>query len=377
MLFRSVFDYNVGDYSNTRICYIMFDGNSWSLPVFLADDMPGASHNRLVVDHNNRVFCFWHYGTFVYRVLENGIWGNSIQPYIWNQDKYFLNRVIVDKQNNLHCIGIHHYQGQTSYDDRVIYFSLVSNQWNNFREISDTMSWANCDIGLKSNGFPKFTWGQLRPDSAMAQSCTYYAEMDDSGMTVPQLLAFNGYEAAIGVDLNDKTHIVDSEKISFDSFQLVYHYRDSVGWARKILQKSREFNQISLKSYESSIYIMYKRYEHPDPYVTSILFSKLNIETGMAENDNKEKIKIYPVPFSDQLTISLTPTGAVDATITLRDCFGRSVYNIYKGKTTPGNMKFYMNNLDLSSLRPAVYYFDFQLGNKRINRNVIYTPDKY
>ena len=64
-------------------------------------------------------------------------------------------------------------------------------------------------------------------------------------------------------------------------------------------------------------------------------------------------------------------------TITLRDCFGRSVYNIYQGKTTPGNMKFYLNYLDLSSLRPAVYYFDFQLGNKRINRNVIYTPDKY
>ena len=67
-----VYDYNIGDYSKTRICYIKFDGNTWSQPVFLADDMPGADYNLLAVDHNNKVYCFWHYGNIVYRVLENG-----------------------------------------------------------------------------------------------------------------------------------------------------------------------------------------------------------------------------------------------------------------------------------------------------------------
>ncbi|MEI6174643.1 MAG: hypothetical protein WCR01_12905 [Bacteroidota bacterium] len=174
-----VYDYNTGDYFNTKICYKKYDGNYWSQPVFLSDSMPGACHNRLAIDHNNKVYCFWFYGNIVYRVLEDDIWGSFNRPFSGNYDMFFMNKVIVDKQDDLYCIGNHHYEGQTSYDDRLIYFSMVSGQWSNFIEVSDTIAWWGCDFDLENDGSAAFVWGGHRKDTSEA-SGTYFSELTHS-----------------------------------------------------------------------------------------------------------------------------------------------------------------------------------------------------
>ncbi|MEI6174937.1 MAG: hypothetical protein WCR01_14395 [Bacteroidota bacterium] len=198
-------------------------------------------------------------------------------------------------------------------------------------------------------------------------------------MSQPRLLGRDASDQAIAVDINHQMYIIDNEKTPTDSFQLVYHFLDSTGWGKRILQNNRfGFYNNSLRLFNSSVYLMQKRQDKQEyPISTSILFSKLTIKTGIHDIKRDETVNIYPVPFSDLLTIDLTYTKITEITILLKDYLGRTVYNIFKGKTIPGKMKFYLNALDIKDqLVPATIYFvSIQMGDKIINQKALYMPD--
>lgn len=370
-----VYDYNVYEYSKTKICYIKFNGLTWSQPVFLAEDMPGASHNRLVVDHNNRVYCFWFYGRICYRILANEMWSNINQPYGGNLDVFFINSLVVDKQNNLHCIGSHHYEGQTSYDDRVIYFSMISEVWSNFVEISDTLSWESCDIGLRANGLPALVWGQWIRDTLINQTGMYFSEFLNSGLTTPMLLSTQTNEQALAVDANDQVHIIENKQISSDSFQMVHFYSRNGIWEKQVLQNNnREFYHMTLKSCSSWIYLTTNRLDNNDPYNSSILFAKHYVNTGFKEEQTDITVEIFPNPLSEKLTIKLTSAKEEEVRISISDYHGRRISCIFQGYITPGEMLFYANSTELkqSMISGQMYFVCIQLGERRYYQKILY-----
>jgi hypothetical protein len=119
------YDYNSGNSYQTLIVYRKFSGNAWSEMDTVSVGWPGARHNRLVSDHNDKLYCFWFHdfqnGTTFYRVLENGIWDEIQIPYN-NNDNVFLNNIAIDSLNNLYCTGSHHYYGRLSSNYNSVLF---------------------------------------------------------------------------------------------------------------------------------------------------------------------------------------------------------------------------------------------------------------
>jgi hypothetical protein len=373
-----VYDYDLMNLSQTRICYVTLEHTSWSQPVFLADDLPGSSYNRLVVDNQNKLYCFWYRGVIFYRCLEHGSWSTIIQPYSPpSGEKYGLVRVVVDNQNDLHCTGSHHYDGQTPYDDRVIYFTMTAGHWNDFMEISDNRSWWGSDLSLNAAGFPAFTWGQLRNDTTILQVGIYYSRLTADGLVDSVMLSTDATDPAISVDGNDNVHIVDNEKISKNRYFLVYYTRDEGNWSRCVLDSSKQgFIQIEMKAVKSRLFMMANRMDsvvsglYP---VSSIYFRKRDIPYSINEDRSNLSMKVYPNPFSDGVYIAFPSIPGSPETVTIRKNTGQVVFACQTGPDDADQTGFYWLGCDNSGhpLPAGVYFVTVQSGNHSNTRSVV------
>lgn len=64
------YDYNTGAPNNTLILIKKYDGIQWSDSDTISVGLPGSMDSRLLVDNNNKLYCFWF----------NGISGGKIFP---------------------------------------------------------------------------------------------------------------------------------------------------------------------------------------------------------------------------------------------------------------------------------------------------------
>ena len=162
------YDYNTGDPYHTLIMYRKFSDNAWSEMDTVSTGWSGARHNRLVIDYNDKLYCFWFHeyqnGTTFYRVLENGQWGEIMMAYD-NNDLVFFMKGVIDNSNNIRCTGVHHYQGQSGYDDRIISFDFINGEWNEWVQLSNNTSWGGNDIAINSDNMPQIVWRQEINDS--------------------------------------------------------------------------------------------------------------------------------------------------------------------------------------------------------------------
>ncbi|MEA3504928.1 MAG: sialidase family protein [Bacteroidota bacterium] len=97
------YDYNVYNVGETHIFYKKYDGANWSEPFVVSENMPGSRANKLVIDNNDRIYCFWYRsinnGTTFYKYLENNTWSDYFIPYD-NNDFMAFNNCAVDNNNN-------------------------------------------------------------------------------------------------------------------------------------------------------------------------------------------------------------------------------------------------------------------------------------
>jgi len=199
------------------IYYRKFSGSSWSPQYLLSKGMPGADFNVLAIDHDNRLYCFWYYGSedghFYFRYLINDTWSNIIDPFNWSKDTYGIKQIVVDRENRLHCMGFYHSVIESVYREHAMYLNYSDGAWSPVFELSDNTTWWGLGIDLKSNEIPVFTWGQLMSDAIPWVVGTYFSEYEYGLPTTPELIAVNATDQAIVMDINDHPHIVDVEKI--------------------------------------------------------------------------------------------------------------------------------------------------------------------
>lgn len=186
------FDYNIGNPYQTLVYYKMYDGVFWSEPFTISENMPEAHNNKLIIDNYNRVYCFWHRslynnGTTFYRYYENGNWSEIFIPYDNNGYLGFANCAI-DTNNNLHWIGSHHYEGQTHYDDKPVYFYYENGLWSDFVEFGELYSWNGKDIDLDDLEMPHLVWREFTNDSLPPNDGTFYVYNNGYNWTVPELI---------------------------------------------------------------------------------------------------------------------------------------------------------------------------------------------
>ncbi|HNY01168.1 MAG TPA: T9SS type A sorting domain-containing protein [Bacteroidales bacterium] len=372
------YDFNTGDYTATKIAYIHFDGSTWSAPVFISDSLPGpAMHNRLAIDHNDKVYCFWFRGNIVYRTMENGMWGNYYQPYSSIQHFIMVNRAEVNSGNDLYCIGYHHYQGQTSYDDRAVAFSLEDGQWSSLQELSDTLTWDNCDVGLIGERLPVYTWGQLRKGSAINHHVNFYCETTPSGMTPPTLLSEDAYEVALTTDINGHMHIVDTEKISDSLYHLVHYSSEQVPWSTSIIANGNiVYSENQLKSVDSSLYLVTLRMEILHTETLSVVFFRRKIRPIGHEEIRPITCSVFPNPFSGSISVRINATSNEPLHICLTDNLGRVAGTLFQGRPAPGTFTVTTDCRNWH-LRPGIYMVQVRSASLLTTQKVVYLPGNF
>lgn len=262
------YDHNVGNTAAIQVYFQHFDGSSWSEPLLVSGGTGSASFNKLVMDHNNKLYSFWFSNSKIfYRTLHNGTWSEITQPYSGNNDYYGLNKAVVDINNNIYCVGLHRYEGQSSFSNKIIVFEYINGEWSDIYRINNNRLRYNKDIDIDNDFNPEITWSEQTTYTPPIENGTFYSKRTNTDWLHPLLINDdNPSELAIAVDYNNTTHIVNNEKMAEDIYKQV-HYRkiNEDIWLRTIMQSGIiGFYEHNMLATDSDLYLVYVHKPNPE-----------------------------------------------------------------------------------------------------------------
>jgi len=304
------YDYNVGDPANTKILMKINDGFSWSLADTITPDMPGSRQSKLVLDNNNRLYCFWYHdlnnGTTFYKYFENDIW-NETMTVLSGNNYFVLVKGVCDPTNKIHCIAKYHAEGENHNKDRLIYLTMNNNFWYPFEEISAPTESPGQDIDIDSDNNPHVAYRQKSPVSPPFEDSTVYIHFDGNSWTEPELVVEDPYHQKIAIDENNKLNIFDIEKTE-NGCMLVHHFKIDYDWESYVVDESI-WNTIhyEIHHYNHKLYAIYLRQSMNDD--AEIFFSKSDIVSPVNEEkliSDFDDFKSFPNPFNNWTSIWFT-----------------------------------------------------------------------
>jgi len=322
------YDYDVDHYPNIKIGYQKFSvhDSTWSTPVFIATGMS----NRLVIDHNNRVYFFWFAGTEFYKYLEGDVLSDSLIP-----DPFlpvFFDDVAVDHENNLHCVG-NRKAGAISHG---AYFQCLQGSWLPFKDLCKTSSFYEARISLDRMDIPSFTWVQYMKDSLRSFNGSFYARWNEDTISEPVFLGYWAASHGMAFDINDEPHIVQTfeDTIPYHYF-LVHQRQTSEGWKTDTLEYNHNrLGEIVLKTHKNFMYLTYSKTDTtwlvPSfMYNVHLFFRKMEFALGMPNTEIQPTVYCIPNPFYDRFAVYLPRVLSDKISIKIFDpagnlCFDRS-----------------------------------------------------
>jgi hypothetical protein len=349
------YDYNVGGWPNSNICYVKFNASdsTWSQQTEIAIGMS----NRLVIDHNNRVYFFWFAGTEYYRYLDDSILSDTFSVSEGTQLAYWFDNLSVDNQNKVHCVG-NRTAGNHSHG---AYFDFYSGVWSPYLDLSNE-SFFECGVSLNSIGFPSFVWRQVMPDSNQDVRGTYYSEFDGDSVQNPVFFSDKSTFPAIVIDCYDHPHVVEVEKMD-SGYQLVHRFISGDTWQKEIIEQNKNgYGRNILISKNSCIYLFYNKADTvyispPGSYYGMIIFRKLELPPGFIENSQKPEMVAYPNPFSDQTSIEFLLSETEVVTLSIYDPKGNFITCLLDKKMNAGKHQVIWNRFEIGgeACKPGIY----------------------
>jgi hypothetical protein len=374
------YDYNSGNSGGTLIVHRKFNGNSWSELDTISTGWLGARHSHLVIDNNDKLYCFWYHGfqggTAFYRILDNEQWGELLMVYD-NNDSYSVAKAIVDSENIIHCSGYRHFEGQTVFDQKIVYSTYENQIWSDLIEISqEYLPWAGNDIALDKDMYPHIVWRQSVSNSIPANDGTLYSKFDGTSWTYPEIIVEDPSDQAIAIDKNNMVHIVDNEKYE-DGYRLVHYQFINSEWVGKIIDEDNYGNYINkLINRDRYIYLINVKADTIIGYYpeSSILFRKYKILTNTDEYivPAFNSYSIYPNPSSGKTTISYILKEAKHTVIKIYNLEGKLLEIVLNEKQAPGVYKVVWDGTDKKGKEvvSGLYLIRLQAGRQIMPRAV-------
>lgn len=373
------YDYNSGNPYQTLIVHRKFMGNAWSEMDTVSSGWPGARHNRLLIDNNDKLYCFWFHdfqnGTTFYRVLENGVWDEIQIPYN-NNDNIFMMKGNFDSTNKLHCSGYRYFEGQSAYDQRIVYFTYFNNIWSDLMQVSyNYNAWTGNDIALDTNFYPHIVWRQAINDNIPPDNGTLYSSFDNLSWSNPIILAEDASEQAIAIDKNNNTHIIDIEEYE-NGYRLVHYRHINNEWLGEIIDESNYGNYGNkLISREHFLYMTSVLVQSLSPdYNASVVLRKYEITTSIENNLIVviDLYNIYPNPSTASTTISYSLIETKHTSIKIYDLQGKLINTILEKKQAPGKYQIMWNGTDNNGkeVKCGLYLVRLQAGRQFMTRPV-------
>lgn len=295
------YDFNVGNPQEMHIYLKIYNGIGWSDPINISENMPISDKNQLVIDHNNRVYIFWHHLSVqgfrpYYRYYENGNWSDVICPV---NENLLINDIKVDINNNLHCIAPFVVQDYSKYV--YLKYDYILNIWNDITEISG-LTILGEDIDTDTSQNPHVTWWQHTPQTPLINDSTMYRYYEMGTWTIPELVVVDPSEQQIEIDENNRVNIFDVEKTE-NGTMIVHHFKNLNYWQGHIIDES-DYNTMHLKvcNYNYNLQVVYVKQTITD--IEEVFFSNSEIVSSSIDYDKQNfKINLYPNPFRKNVRI--------------------------------------------------------------------------
>jgi hypothetical protein len=370
------YDYNTGNPAATLVKLKTLNGNQWSAPFVVSEGMYNSDYNKLCIDHNNRIYVFWGYLNHWtnYRYYENGQWSDIISPYP-ELGVLETMSLVVDADNNLHCIGWGFYNSEPY----AIYFSyLYDNTWSDWTLISPSTnlgSVGGADIDIFTTQIPAIAYRQKTYETGPNNDSTMYTFFNGNAWSEPELVVNDPYEQNIAIDTYNRIHIVDREKQE-TGMKLVHYQKVNDMWQGYVVDIADFY--IVLYSLEKSTQKLYIAYYRSDVEGEGdIYFSSYDIVTGQKEFDKQNVIKelnIYPNPFKTTTSIAFTINEQREINISIYDLNARLVKTIENKEFLPGTYKYKWFGTDKNrkEVKAGLYLVRLLTGRYVITKPVEY-----
>jgi hypothetical protein len=370
------YDYNTMNPAALQIKMKTFNGNQWSEPFVVSENMYSCEYNKLFIDNNNRLYVFWLHQTDLafYRYFENGQWSDIICPYPGNHD-WMLFSAVVDNNNNIHCVGYYSDPGPPVFPQSIVYFKYeyANNNWTDNTVISINASGGGSDIDIDLQNNPHIAYRQSTIGGGTPfNDSTMYTYFDGNNWSSPELVVNDPYEQQIAIDPFNRVHIVEREKLETGT-KLVHYQKINNMWQGYIIDEAvNAVGMPDLIKTNGYLYLVYTFSAQAND--GDVLFTKYDIITGMDReplNELIKKIVIYPNPFNTYTTIEFETSKQQQTDISIYDLSGKHIKTIDEKKFSPGIYTYKWNGTDKNGkeVTSGTYLIRLQTG-----RHVITEP---
>lgn len=372
------YDYNVGNSSETLIYYKKYNGINWSEAFIVSENWPGSRGNKLIIDHNDRIYCTWfldyNNGTGFYRYLENGEWSDVFIPYD-NNDYHSLSSCTVDSDNNLHWIGSHHYNGQNHYNDHPIYFyyDYENDLWSDIIEFGEYYSNQGFDIDLDFMEMPHLVYHQYTNSSPPLTDGTFYTYKSEDIWSNPELIVEDPIEQHIVIDDNNNVSLFDIEKTNNGSM-FIHYYKKLGNWEGVIIDETTYNTMHTHLTYHGDkIMVVYlKPFENN---LGDIYFSQTDIiSKEFTEVFSTATFKVYPNPFRQKVNIHFELCKEGKTIINIYNMQAKLLNTLLNENKLPGKYEIIWNGRDENGkdVSSGLYLIRLQTGRNIQTRSVEY-----
>ncbi|NPD48228.1 T9SS type A sorting domain-containing protein [Lentimicrobium sp. S6] len=372
------YDYNSNSVTSIQIYYQMFNGVNWSEPIELTPDTLCSYYSKLIIDHNDKVYCFWYRwdnnGTFYYRYLESGTWSDIITPYD-NNDFYFFVNSVVDSENNLHCIGAHHYQNENSYDDKPIYFyyDYENDEWSDFEEFGEGYTSQGYDIDLDLDEKPHLAWREQIEQSGALLSLTYYNSQGEDGIwDIPTYLGDGRNNQRIIIDYQNNPNVFHREKIEVeDRWIVVHYYKNDNNWESSVFPVENSISQFEVLKQDITINMVFTAVTAFGSYIRNVMYTRTDMINQVNIHKPSNNVEISPNPSNQNFNIRFYLENEERVNIQIYNLHGELIKTLYDGVNLAGNHHLRWNPLDEGNqINSGVYIMRIQTNQAISNQKI-------
>ena len=352
------------DYSSTTesvfSSVIIFNDGSWSESYNLAEGLK----SRIVVDYDVRVYVFWYQGTphngeFCYKYFENEYWSDTFIPFDDILSTISVLNVVVDNDNNLHCVGT--YDPTTMLKKYPAYFSFnkMNQEWSIVEQLSTiTGKTSDIDIVLDNSFFFHAAWDENR---------TAYSFFDGNIWSENEIVDLSYAKTVeVSVDIAGNPIIITTEDLN-DNIELACYFKDNFGdWQRYIVDAGANTiftPQLIIRNE----YVIYQKSDSPQD--ADIYFCKTDLQLSLKDNESRIQYSAYPNPFSSVINFkwgSINSNNKSKGVIKIYNEFGRIVhtaiiYNEFEQSYTWDGM-----NANGNCVKPGIYIGEILFSDYKI-----------
>jgi hypothetical protein len=347
------YDYDVGNLYNSYIFHRKFNGISWVFSDTVTKGYPGATKNRLVIDNNDKLYCFWSTGYYtVYHTLEPGAnsWSDIILPY-GDSITLFTHKPIVGTDNVIHFQGFSNIIGNKF---TVSYFKLYEGNWSPIEEISLLIRGYRFDMALDNQGFPHIVWHQFSTGSSVGEDSIMYRYYNGYFWSNPELIIQGANNMSIAIDPSNTKHLLLN--VREDSIYSLKHYRNSNGnWEEPQTIDENDYSYLPQKTIyrDGKLYHLYSKIDtviNSMSAYTSILMRKLEIVTTNTDYNKSsiDNLVIAPNPFRFYTKIEFEIHKKEKLEIQVYNVHGIPVNTLLNELTMPGRIELTWDGMDFN-----------------------------